>query len=354
MRSTPLGVSTPRGLHTTASSVPPQSMRGRPRFSVVIPTWNGAALLPGCLSALAQQRCRTFETIVVDDGSTDGSVRLLERDYPWVQVVARPRNGGFVRAVNDGILASRGEIICLLNNDTEPDAGWLEALERAAQAYPHVAFFACKLLLWDRRTVLHSAGDFYGLDGVPGSRGVWQEDRGQYDACLEVFAACGAAAAFRRSLLDDIGLFDDDLVQYCEDVDLAWRAALRGHRGLFVPDAIVYHRLSATGGGPLASYYCGRNFIAVLAKDVPALLLRRHWRAIVGAQLRITIEALQHVRSPAARARLRGQLAGLVLLPRMLGKRRRVQAGRRVSVEELEALLRRTGEDGPQRRCSSF
>jgi GT2 family glycosyltransferase len=330
----------------------------RPRFSVVIPTWNGAALLPACLDALARQRFSNFETIVVDDGSTDGSVALLNRDYPWVRVLARSRNGGFVRAVNEGIMASRGEIICLLNNDTEPDTGWLEALERAAQTHPEAAFFACKLLLWDRRTVLHSAGDFYGLDGVPGSRGVWQEDRGQYDACREVFAACGAAAAYRRRLLDDVGLLDGDLVQYCEDVDLAWRAALRGHRGLFVPDAVVYHRLSATGGGPLASYYCGRNFIAVLAKDVPAPLLRRYWRAILQAQLRITLEALRHARSPAARARLRGQFAGLVLLPRLLGKRRLVQAGRRIPVEELESLLIRTAlitspEDGQQQRCST-
>ncbi len=330
----------------------------RPCFSVIVPTWNGAALLPACLDALARQRFRSFETIVVDDGSTDESVALLRRNYPWVQVVARPRNGGFVRAANDGIMASRGEIICLLNNDTEPEAGWLEALARAAQAHPEAAFFACKLLLWDRRTVLHSAGDFYGLDGVPGSRGVWQEDHGQYDTCWEVFAACGAAAAYRRHLLDDVGLLDSDLIQYCEDVDLAWRAALRGHRGLFVPDAVVYHRLSATGGGPLASYYCGRNFIAVLAKDVPAPLLRRHWRAILRAQLRITLEALRHARSPAAQARLRGQLAGLLLLPRMLGKRRLVQAGRRVPVQELESFLARTAvvrtaEDGRQQRCST-
>jgi GT2 family glycosyltransferase len=140
-------------------------------------------------------------------------------------------------------------------------------------------------------------------------------------------------------MLDEIGLLDEDLVAYCEDVDLNWRAQLAGHRCLFVPTARVYHRLSATGAGPFASYYCGRNFILVLAKDVPGPLLRRHWPAILLAQLRHAAQSVVHFREPAARARLRGQLAALWVLPRFLAKRRAVQSTRRVTLAYLESIL---------------
>jgi GT2 family glycosyltransferase len=126
---------------------------------------------------------------------------------------------------------------------------------------------------------------------------------------------------------------------YCEDVDLNLRARAAGHRCRFVPTARVYHRLSATGGGALASYFCGRNFVEVALKNLPAGHLRRHALALLGAQLRFAGQSLAHFREPAARARLRGQLAALGRLPRTLGKRRAVAARRRLSDAELERLL---------------
>ncbi len=126
-------------------------------------------------------------------------------------------------------------------------------------------------------TVLHSAGDFYSARGVPGNRGVWQEDDGQFDAEY-VFGACGAASVYRRSMLDKIGLLDETFEFSCEDVDLSWRAQLAGYKCAFARDAIVYHKVSATGGGVLNSYYDGRNFIWLLAKDVPGDVLRAELR----------------------------------------------------------------------------
>jgi GT2 family glycosyltransferase len=122
-------------------------------------------------------------------------------------------------------------------------------------------------------------------------------------------------------------------------VDLAWRGQLAGYRCLYVPNALAYHRLSATGGGALASYYVGRNSLYLMAKDYPTSLLRRHWPRILRAQLRIAWEALKAWRGEAARARLRGQIVGLFTWPRMLPKRRLVQRKRRVSDEYLEGLL---------------
>ena len=147
------------------------------------------------------------------------------------------------------------------------------------------------------------------------------------------------AVAYRREMLEVIGLFDEDLFMYLEDVDINWRAQLSGYKAVFAPQAVVYHHLSATGGGVVASYSTGRNTIFVLAKDLPASIFRRHWRGIIGAQLKIAADALAAWRGEAARARLRGQLAGLWGLPKWLGKRKIVKQKKRVNDTYLESLL---------------
>ncbi|MCB0018566.1 MAG: glycosyltransferase family 2 protein, partial [Anaerolineales bacterium] len=154
-----------------------------------------------------------------------------------------------------------------------------------------------------------------------------------------VFSACGGAAAYRRAMLAEIGFLDDDFFFSCEDVDLGFRARLAGWEVLYVPTAIVYHKLKATGGGVTSSYYDGRNFLYVIWKNYPGSLLRRHWRQLLGAQWRISREALAAWRGEAARARLRGQLAGLFGLFRMWPKRRRIQAARRLTDDALTAIM---------------
>lgn len=306
-------------------------------FSVIIPNYNGLRFLPTCLNALRQQTFRDFETIVVDDASTDESCAVLARDFPEVRVVALEKNGGFARAANTGIRAARGDVIVLLNNDTEADAGWLEEIARALGTNPVAGMVACKLKLFDKRECIHSAGDFYRIDGVPGNRGVWEHDRGQYDDARGVFGACGGAVAYRKKMLDDIGAFDEALVANLEDVDLNWRARWAGYPIMYAPRAIVYHHVSATGGGAYGSFYVGRNFILVLAKNYPATLWKKYWRKIIAAQLRITIDALKNWRGAAARARLRGQIAGVFALRHWLKRRKEVV--RRVSDAEIEAAL---------------
>jgi GT2 family glycosyltransferase len=314
------------------------------RVSIIIPNWNGEALLPTCLESLRRQSYRDFETIVVDNASKDGSLALLQRDYPEVRVISLARNLFFAGAVNEGIRRSQGELVALLNNDTEADPAWLGELVGALDRHPQAGLAASKLLLFDRRDTLHSAGDFYRVSGVPGNRGVWQRDNGRFDREMEVFGACAAAALYRRAMLEDIGLLDEDLRGYCEDVDLSFRAQLAGYRCIYVPSARVYHRLSTTGGGPLASFLCGRNFISVVVKDMPGGLLRRYWPRIIGAQLGYAWHSLRHLREPAARARLQGQAAALGQLPRMLGKRRRIQRERRVDEGYVASILSKEKE----------
>jgi GT2 family glycosyltransferase len=311
----------------------------RPVASVIIPNWNGVNLLPSCLDALRTQTLPNYEVIVVDNASSDGSCALIEEGYPEVRLLRLDENLGFSGGCNAGIRAARAEIICLINTDAEADEGWLEALVDGLERHPEAGSAAAKMLLHDRRNVINSAGDFYGVDGIPGNRGVWQEDDGSFDQEEWVFGACGGAVAYRREMLEQIGDFDESFFMYCEDVDLAWRAQLAGWRCIYVPTARVYHRLSATGGGTLSSYYTGRNTLYVIAKNMPGALLRRHLREILSAQWQVTRDALRAWRGEAARARLRGQLAGILDWRRMRARNRDLLSARKVSDEYLESIL---------------
>ncbi|HLI51722.1 MAG TPA: glycosyltransferase family 2 protein, partial [Thermomicrobiaceae bacterium] len=316
-----------------------------PRVDVIVPTLNGWSYLETCLAALCRQTFRDFRVIVVDDGSTDGTAQLVQQQFPEVVVYRFARNRGLAAAINAGIRAGQSELVAFLNNDTEPESDWLGELVSCLERHPEAAAAAGKLLLFDRRDTIHSAGDTFGVNGLPANRGVWQIDKGQYDREEPVFGACGGSALFRRAALDDVAIegevLDTSLFMYCEDVDLSWRLRLRGYEIQYAPKARVYHRLSATGGGALASFYVARNTPAVVVKNMPSALLRRYGRRIAGAQLRIAIETLPHWREPAARARLRGLFAFPLLLPGVLWDRRTIQRSKRVTDETIDQLLTR-------------
>lgn len=310
-----------------------------PRVSIIIPTWNGLAYLRPCLDSLKEQSYGDFEVIVVDNGSSDGSVTTLLQEYPEVQVLPLAENGGYSRGCNAGIQIAQGEILVMLNNDTETDPRWVESLVRALDSHPDAGSAASRIMLFDRRDTLHSAGDSYGLDGLPDSRGVWQRFGPPYDAEAYVFGGCGGAVAYRRELLEAVGAFEEAFFMYCEDVDLNWRAQLAGWKCIYTPDAVVYHHLSATGGGPLASYHVGRNTLWVIARNVPASLLKRHGRKIAAAQWHLARDAMRSWRGRAARARLRGQLVGILTSPRWIKARRALLRSSRVSPTYIESIL---------------
>ncbi len=308
-------------------------------FSVIIPSWNGTQLLPACLESLRVQTYHNFQVLVVDNASTDGTPRLVQQEFPEARLITLARNCGFTGATNVGIAQSTGTMVALMNQDIEADPHWLEAIALAAEAHPEAGAIACKIMLHGQRDHFHSAGDLFRLDGIPVNRGVWELDRGQYDDDAEVFSVCGGAGAYRRQVLDEIGAFDESFFMYLEDVDLAWRQQMLGWPTIYAPRAVAFHHLSASGGGLTASYYTGRNTIYVIAKNMPGALLRKFGSAILTAQFRIAKDALCAWRGRAARARLRGQLAGLLTWPRMLRKRHDIQRRRRVSIAHLESLL---------------
>jgi GT2 family glycosyltransferase len=309
-----------------------------PLASVIVPSLNGAHLLPACLNSLASQSYPNVEVIVADGASTDGTNDLLARHYSTVRLIALRRNLGFTGNVNAGLRAARGEVLCLLNNDAQADADWVAACVDALASRPELGSVASKVLYADGRTI-NSAGDLLHRDGSPSQRGNGQTDSPQWDFPTPVFGAMGGAAAYRRAMLQDVGLLDEQFFMYLEDVDLAFRAQLRGWSCRYEPHARVTHIGGASGGGLLESFYNGRNLIRLLAKDLPTGLVRRMLPGIVRYQSERARQALAAWRGTAARATLRGQLVGLAELPRHLADRPPIQRQRCISDDALYALL---------------
>ena len=310
------------------------------RVSVIIPNWNTRKFLGPCLTSLRGQTFHDFETVLVDSSSTDDSLSFVAENFPEVGTVALGENRGFSGAVNAGIEASDAEFVALLNNDTEQDPAWLAELVRTADAHPKAGSFASKLVDFHDRRILDGAGDALRKSGLPYRLGHGERDRGQFEKRAPVFGACAAAALYRREMLDDIGLFDEDFFAYCEDGDLSFRAQLAGYGCLYVPEAIVYHVGSASTGGkrsPTATRLGTRNGLCLLVKDLPAPLVPGILLPFVGGQIsRLAVTVLSGVLP----AHLKGLVEALRLMSKMLRKRRDIQRRRRVPTAHIRTLLR--------------
>lgn len=309
--------------------------------TVVIPNYNGEKLLPTCLDSLRSQSFRDFSILVVDNGSTDGSLRLLEERYREVTVLRMLRNLGFAAAVNAGIRASAGELVALLNNDTEADGRWLGELVGALGRRGDISFCASKMLDFTNRSIIDSAGNCYALNGRSLPRGFMAEDRGQYEREEEVFGACAGAALYRRSLFEEIGLFDESFFSYKEDVDLDFRAQVRGFRCLYVPRAVCYHVGGATTGrrkSDLAVRLSTRNSVTTFIKNMPA-------RFLPAALPRMFLDQIfqlgyQIVKDNQAVPFILGLIAAVGQVPYALGERARVQAQASCDIGRLNGLFR--------------
>jgi GT2 family glycosyltransferase len=276
------------------------------KLVAVVLNWNGGDDTPRALASLAG-----IETICVDNGSSDGSDEEVERRFPGVELVRNDANLGFAGGSNVGIrraLDRGADWVLLLNNDAVAEPGLEAALERVARDRPDAGILACKVLFEDGRTVMYAGASFNTLLGYSGRRrGFGQADRA--DARHDVGRADGAAMALSRELLERIGFLDEELFAYVEDVDLSLRARAAGFAVVFVPDAVVRHKGSASTGGSASThnlYYDTRNTIVVSERHRP---LPRGLRAarrgvVVGAHL--LQAAVQPARSAAARAVIEG------------------------------------------------
>ncbi len=311
-----------------------------PRVSIVIPTWNGADMLADCLRSLRAQTFSPFEIVVVDNGSTDRTRTMLAEDFPEVQLVAFAENRGFAPATNAGFRAARGEILVCLNNDVACDPGWLAALVAALDARPDVGSVASKMMDAKRPGIIDAAGD--GMALVAWNIGRGQPDGPWWREGREVLSACAGAAAYRRALLDRVGMLDETFFAWFEDVDLGIRAQLAGFRCWYEPAAVVHHKGSATAArmSDAKAFYTVRNGMYLFFKTMP---LRRVllWGWIVIAWPWLAPLAL----GQPWRATARAWFAFWGLMPAVLRGRRVVFAGRRSEVPRLLTLLDSPLED---------
>ncbi|MBZ5535437.1 MAG: glycosyltransferase family 2 protein [Acidobacteriia bacterium] len=328
-------------------------MENEKSVTVIVVNWNSRDLLRECLFSLRRQTYRNFHVIVVDNGSIDGSLEMLENEFAgFAYLIKNSRNHGFCRAVNQAILASRSDYVALLNNDAEAQPTWLEEMAAVVERAEDIGMCASKILKHDQPDVIDKVGHLIYLDGQNRGRGTGQADRGQFDQEEETLFPDGCAALYRRAVFDAVGLFDEDFFAYGDDAELGLRARLGGWRAIYSPRAVVYHRHSQTLGAysPEKIFYVERNrvWLAVKLFPLPILLLNPYY-----AGLRFVVGMMGSVlrKGPAGSfAReysilrliwtlLRANLSALVRVPRMWKKRVEVKRRQKISNDELRRLL---------------
>lgn len=317
-------------------------------ISIIIPNYNGKHFLGGCLSSIALQSYRDFETILVDNASHDGSVAFVKENFPWTSILVNPENLGFAGGTNAGIRIARGQYILTLNNDTRLEPDFLREMSVAMESNPRTGIIAPKMLLMDGR--INSTGMCISRSGAAWNRGMFENDNGQYSAPDRVIGACAGAALFRRSLFNDIGLFDEDFFLYHEDVDLSFRAFLAGWDCLYWPKAVVWHVNSGTleYGSDLCIYYVNRNILWFVVQSYPARLLITSLPWILGRTLAsVAFYSLNGHLRVIMRSK-KDALSGMVS-----AVKKRVSVKRRIPYEKITRFVRTwwqkdsTRETGP-------
>ncbi|MGB9629859.1 MAG: glycosyltransferase family 2 protein [Thermodesulfobacteriota bacterium] len=328
-----------------------------PLLSIIIPNWNGKQFLQECLDSLREQTYPHFEIILVDNGSTDGSVDFVcERYGAFVKVIRNKTNLGFAGGNNAGIRIARGDYIVLLNNDTQADSHWLEELVKATDWDPKVGMWGSKIYSYHQRDQIDAVGELLYWDGLSRAKGQFEKERGQFGQVEEILFPPGCGAMYRKKVFDEIGFFDEDFFAYADDAEIGIRARLAGWKALFVPKAILYHKKSKTGGqySPFKAFYVERNRFWITIKYFPLPLL---FLSIFFTIYRYFFQAYGALTHRGAAGRFTENYspwrliwilamaygAGLRFLPKMLRKRRELKPLRRVLYGEMFSWFKRFG-----------
>lgn len=308
--------------------------------SIIIVNWNGEKFLEDCFNSLRSQSYKNFDVIFVDNSSTDGSLPLAKRLASAlnlnVKFVELDRNAGFAAGNNEGLKYSSGQDIALLNTDTMADKEWLKNLIEAMESHPDVGICASKLVV-SEENVIDSAGDGFSTFGHAFKRG----EGSPLDNFLEkeyVLGACAGAALYRRKMIDEIMLFDKDFFLLFEDTDLNLRAQLSGWKCLYVPDAVVYHKV----GGSMknisgrAAYYTVRNDKLVKIKNLPLTIVMRKLPCLILGEV---IWLFYYIVNGRLRYYIKANIDVLKNLPLYLKKRREVMSLKKVPDSYINSLL---------------
>ncbi len=244
------------------------------KVSVVIPNYNGKKFIKECMDALEKQTYTDFETILVDNGSLDGSRSFIKEHYPQIKFIPLDKNYGFSAAVNVGIRESKGEYVVLLNNDTQVQKDWLEHLVSCIEKDKTIFSCSSKMIRYNERHLIDDAGDEYTILGWAKKRGDGKSV-GLFNEDKQVFSACAGAAIYRRRVFDQIGFFDESFFAYLEDVDMGYRANIYGYKNIYCSKALVYHIGSATTGATRHNAFkvklSARNSFYLAYKNMPKL-----------------------------------------------------------------------------------
>jgi GT2 family glycosyltransferase len=311
----------------------------RPVVSIVIVSHNGRPHLARCLAAALAQQGPSFEVILVDNGSSDGSAALVREQFPSVRLVSLPENTGFAGGNNRGAAAAAGSSLVFLNNDTEVQPGWLQALVAAAGASETTGLVTSQIVFLHNPAILDSAGDAVTRAGGAFKRGHGRP-ADQYSTREPVFAACGASFLIAKRLFDECGGFDEDFFLSHEDVDLSYRVRLRGYTCVYEPASVVHHVGSASLGrtSTMSVFHGQRNLEWLYVKNTPGwvlpVTLPLHAAYVVTAGVYFAV--IGHLPSF-----VRAKWAALRGLPAMWRKRRGIQAARRVSPGAIWRVLER-------------
>lgn len=321
-------------------------------ISVIVVNWNRRDLLGKCLESITGPQAGPLEIIVVDNGSTDGSAEMVAGKFPFARVIANRDNRGFCGGNNQGIAAATGEFIALLNNDAEAEPHWAAALKKALVEHPGAGMAASKILVYDNARMIDKVGHLIFPDGQNRGRGSGAMDDGQFDRVEEVLWPDGCAAMYRKTMLDEIGGFDEDFFAYADDADLGMRGRIAGWSCIYTPHAVVrHHRGSTMGLGNAARVkLIERNRVLLAVKLFPLSLL---WlnpfyyaaRLFAGAAASFGTEG-ETVHFPGwrgkwqlAKAMILGDLEALTMLPKMLRKRREIARTRKLTPRQVKQLI---------------
>lgn len=306
---------------------------------VIIPNWNGAEFIADCLVSLQKQTLQPH-IIVIDNGSTDNSVKIIKKAFKGVELIEFKDNAGFAGGVNRGIkpsLKKDFEYIALFNNDATADKNWLQELVGAADNHPEAGIITGKFMRLDK-IHLDSTGDIFSSYGMPFPRGRNQVDNGQFDTPEYVFGASGGASLYRSKMLRYIGLFDEDFFAYFEDVDISFRAQLAGWKVWYTPKAVAYHHVGATSSklGSFARYHSIKNFILTYNKNMPGTL---YWVYKPGFFVQLARMKVGAIRDGEFGVFIKAVWQATKLTSSTLNKRRFIQKNRKVSTSYIKNII---------------
>lgn len=305
-----------------------------PSVSIIVLNYNGIIHLKECFNSLGNQTFKDFETILVDNGSTDGSIDFVKNNFPDVRVLSLTENYGFCKGNNLGISIAKGAFIGLLNNDTCVDPDWLLELYNGFAKDKGVGICTSRVMFYDNHDLIDTAGDSFSVCGAPFKRG-HLELADKFRQSEYVFSASGCASLFGKSMLKETGVLDEDFFAIFEDGDLSFRCLLMGYRCLYVPSAIVYHKVNSTLGtlSRFHVYYGQRNVEYLYVKNMPTALIIRYFHLHF---LYNILAGVYFFYKGKGLVFLKAKIDVIKELPKLLKKRSKIQKKRKVTLDYLK------------------